>query len=392
MGINLDIGGRVRKFSSIEHTAGSYNLLSLENRHERLSINIAKKYLDQQELLATQPLPSPIFLIVNDQNVLSKIVSRSDTLAQAANKAFPQASASEFYMEMFNFSDGCHVSICRKDVVDDIVAWYANNGIDIVGFSLGNNLISQLSGIHTGDQVSSSNCQAVFHQGDISNIDLSEKVIGSSNEINGLSIDSDVTLGLCSSLSLLRSTSTVYNNFHDINTQYQSAVRSKQIGRQILKVGLLTALIILAVNFFTFEYFRSESSRLASEIELLTTSSNSFEQLQKEIDEKEQIIHQINSNRSSKASWYIDQVGSTVPKGVVLSSVSYQPIQGKLQENKLIEFREQSIDISGKILRTGKYESWLKKLEKLPWVTSVHILNYGVPKNSEVEFDIRLLL
>jgi len=159
-------------FCGVEHTIiddkEQLNVLLLRKNNNEFKIesnfnshNIADL---KNQLKATQHL----FLIINNQDVLTKQIEGIHETHIAVSKAFPNLKLDDFYYEVLSSNEDTFVAICRKDRVDTLIKQYNRHNFNIINFSLGSLIVSQLKSIINDSIVNTSNSIVTFNDKEIS--------------------------------------------------------------------------------------------------------------------------------------------------------------------------------------------------------------------------------
>ena len=125
------------QYSAIEHAEqDSYNYLRLAKKKQELVVSARKKATSFQEFLPQLKGLKHVFLIVNDEQVLSKNIegNEKDSLS-VARTAFPNITLSDFYFQVYTTAYNSFISIVRKEYVAKIIKSYENAGISVINCS-----------------------------------------------------------------------------------------------------------------------------------------------------------------------------------------------------------------------------------------------------------------
>jgi len=253
----LTYGKFGKLFCSIEHTTidGQEKLNGLllkktadefliENSFESNAITNLSEQLDKGQHL---------FLVINNAQVLSKILTGNLDPEKSLAKAYPNLNAQDFYYETYKTPETTFIAICRKDVVDTIINTYTQSDYAIIGFSLGNLIVSQLNSLHTETvlQTSTSTIEYQSHQITAINSHQTNKLVD--YNINGLKITNRTVLPLAGIISYYTQQSTTKTNFTEISEQLTTNFNQKRIFDVGLKsvLGTIFALLLLSFLFFT---------------------------------------------------------------------------------------------------------------------------------------------
>jgi Tfp pilus assembly protein PilN len=77
---------------------------------------------------------------------------------------------------------------------------------------------------------------------------------------------------------------------------------------------------------------------------------------------------------------------------MLLSALSYQPLEKEIKEDEEIVFTPQTITVSGKILNNKDFTNWIETIEHHTWVDKVTITHFGKNETDESVFTVKLKL
>ena len=378
-------------FCAIEHT-------SIKNKEQLngLLLKKRKNAFETDKSITTESIvklkenlknQQHLFLIINTEKVLSKMLNGIYGSPKALSNAFPNLDIKDFYFEVFTSSENTFISICRRDYINELLQEYENNRLNVIGFSLGNLVSSHLAGIAQESSIKSPNGIISFSNQNINDIVYSNNIDSTSYSINGLEINNRFVLSLAGIISYYTNQNKTLSNFSD--TVHHLAINFKQ--KRIFDIGIKTSLsvvfVLLLTSFMLFSNYSTKINTLTAELELNKSYKTSLLKLSEQVNKKERIVTNF-SMTSSKASWFLDQLGSSLPNSILLSEIQFQPILKKIKEDAEILIKENEILIQGTSNNSGDYSNWISTLEQQEWIENVTIQEYGIGKKSITEFEI----
>lgn len=114
-------------YSAIEHTNDSKNkemfsFLQLIKKRKELLVKSRGSYFDNESLVTCLKQLKHVFVVINNQQVLSKEESfTKDTPELITQRAFPNIALTDFYYEVYSNENKSFISVCRKQYVDDLI-------------------------------------------------------------------------------------------------------------------------------------------------------------------------------------------------------------------------------------------------------------------------------
>jgi hypothetical protein len=376
------------QYSAIEHAEqDSYNYLRLAKKKQELVVSARKKATSFQEFLPQLKGLKHVFLIVNDEQVLSKNIegNEKDSLS-VARTAFPNITLSDFYFQVYTTAYNSFISIARKEYVAEIIKSYENAGISVIDFSLGNLAIQNLTGVLSQSEIFSSNAQLFFKSNELQEI---KKLQVQTNKyvINAITITSDEVLLLGGIVGYYTNTAS-----SSIRNNLQQVYKQKRFFDLGLKFSLGFLLTILFINFLLFSTYRNEISNLSFSLQLSETYKNQLNSLQSNRDKKRELVKSISSNATSNLSEYIDEIAISAPSTTLLVGFNYQPIKSSIKRDKQIVFDKNSIIIKGTSKKNSSFSDWIAALQKKDWIEKATIIHYGNGKKKTSDASFKFLI
>jgi len=363
------------------------NVLRLKKEKKELVIDSTQQYDSFESLKEELTKQVPVFLIINNEQILSKKIEGTLETEKAIVNAFPNLKIDDFYCEVLHGHTDTFVSICRKEYIDSIIDDYQKDNYNIIGFSLGNLIASQLCGFVKDTTLQTSTSSISFNGETITEITNSDEVYSGTYDINGLQITPNNVLPLAGILSYYTGQKKTLSNFDTITNNLNDDFKQKLIFDVGLKVGLATVFVLLLVSFLFFSNYTSSIDQLTAELEVNKTHKNTLLKLTDEVQRKEQLVTNF-SLASSKVSWYLDQVGMTIPNAVLLTEIQFQPLLKNIKNQEEIIIQDQEIVIKGKSSNNNDFLKWINELEQLTWIEKVAIQGYGTGKKTINEFEL----
>lgn len=376
------------QYSAIEHAEqDSYHYLQLTKKKQELVVSARKKATSFQEFSPQLKGLKHVFLIVNDEQVLSKKIeaNEKDSLS-IARTAFPNITLSDFYFQVYTTAYNSFISIARKEYVAKIIKSYENAGISIIDFSLGNLAIQNLTGVISQSEIFSSNAQLFFKSNELQEI---KKLQVETNKylVNAIVITNDEVLLLGGIIGYYTNTAS-----SPISINLQQIYKQKRFFDLGLKFSLGFLFTILFINFLLFSAYRNEIRNLSFSMQLSETYKNQLNSLQSNKDKKRELVKSIGSSATFNLSEYIDEIAISAPSTTLLVGFNFQPIKGAIKHDKQIVFDQNSIVIRGTSKNNSSFSDWIAALQKKDWIEKATIIQYGNAKKKTSEASFEFLI
>lgn len=383
-------------FCGIEHSYDEHNdiiyvsLLKHNKNELKLENNFSSKSVE--EISKKLKKNQHAYLILNNSQVLSKkINSENKTIQKLVYRAFPNINLDEFYCEILSQSNDHYISICRKDYIDKLIIDYERNKVFIIGFSIGSNSISVLKDFSNHNQIKTSNSTVYLNNKRIKDI-IQEFSKPDVYNINSLDIQSKYILSFSGALYSVVKTQFTNSNYDNkieiINENYLQ----KQFFNQFLKIGGTTILFALLINFFVFNFYFDEVNKLNQVTEINKSTKEKIVSLNEIVLKKQKMVEDLLKSRSSKSSFFLNEIVKELPKSILLSEINYQPLEKRIKKNRFIEVNNQVIILSGTTNENSNFSNWIYLLEKKNWINSISIIKFGNSTKQTSEFTIKINL
>ena len=381
-----------KKFCAVEHVSVNsqeqiHGLLLIKKKKE-LVIDSSFEADTLVEIDGHIPSKQHLFLVINTNKVLFKNLDEVLEPLKSVQKAFPNLKLDDFYYETFTTIHKTFVAICRKEDVNTMLDSYKEKQFSVVGFSLGNLSISSLENFVNMKEINTSNAAIQFDDQKVLAITFSHSEKQNLN-INGLEVTNTSVLSLAGILTYYTNQSKTTSNFNELIHELHLKFKQQHIFNLGLKISLATIFVLLLFSFLLLTNYTSKIEDLTTTLTINKTQKASLLKLTKEVQKKEKLIQDF-SLASSKASWYLDQIGESVPPAINLSEIQWQPLSKSIKDDKIIETEQQNLVIKGATNSGDDFSQWLSLLEQLDWVDKVAINAYGSGKKTNTSFELEI--
>jgi Tfp pilus assembly protein PilN len=138
--------------------------------------------------------------------------------------------------------------------------------------------------------------------------------------------------------------------------------------------------------------YEGKVNNLKESIQLYRNQFQKVKELQIEVDKKKNSIENLSKKSNSTVSFFLDKLGESIPKSILLKDIQFQPLLLKIKKDKKAIFDQNKMVISGTSSNGNEFTKWLQFLEAKPWVKSTSIIDYGIGKTTKTSFLIHLEL
>ncbi|WP_164030252.1 hypothetical protein [Spongiivirga citrea] len=343
-----------------------------------------------EQLANKLPKKQHAFLTINTKQVLTKTIPKSGTISALLNEAFPNIAIDHFYYSFCEGATTTFISICRKEIVNDLVSSYQKEGIKVVQILLGPIGIKELTPFISGNLISNG-FKTTIEDNDIKNIEKSESSEDFNYHINGLDISSQSLLAFSGALQSVLRKENANSNLVDRNNQVKTDYLQDRFFFVFSRVAIALLLGSLLINFFLFSYYFDGVNTLQQQAQTNTTNSGKLLELNEKVKRKQQLSENLLNAASSKSSKQIDEIITILPAAVVLEEINYQPLLRAIKNDSAINVKANEIFISGTTANKESFTAWVAMLESLNWIKSVLTSSYE-EGNRTANFELILTI
>lgn len=381
---------------AVEHTVNNnveaFNLLKLKKEKKELKIIENKQLESLNSVFLNLKKQQHIFLIINNQQVLFKeLKGKFKTDISVIKSAFPSIKISDFYYQIASTTQKHFIAICRKSYVESVINKYQKNKISVIGFSLHNLSILELSPFIEQESITTSNAEIKLNNDLIESVQKKE-VSTKNYYINNLELSNDFVLPLAGVLSYYLNTNQVNGN----DTIYKNTLNQHYLNKRFfllgVKGGLSVLFLILFTNFIVFSSLHKKASNLNNEVLIKSNQKNTLSKIKNRVDKKTKLVNGIYSISESNISWILNTIGQSVPNKIQLTKLEFQPIKNSIKEGKEIIVLNNKIKVKGISKSNDLFTNWISSLELKKWIEKVVVLNYGKGKTSISSFEFEITI
>lgn len=334
----------------------------------------------------------PLYLVINTNQVIQKEIVETDSSDEKLlHKAFPNLAWNEFYYEIWRLKRKSIIAISRKNYVDDLLSSYNKQGFSVAGISLGVCSIAEIIKYSEKNELST-NHQIISWSEETQVITTSAVDKYLSYNINGLNIQNSHLLAFTGILRLLLNNTMTSGNLIDYNHQLYDNYNQKSFFSKGFKIMVGIILAILVINFFAFNHFFTKAQETSESLSLSKSSLDAINKTKERIKTKEQKVKNVVVLTSSQSSIVINEITTRIPQSILLTELTYYPLEKKIKAEEPIVTQEKTITLSGTTLDNNAFTHWIEEIERLKRIDHVVITHFGKNERNETEFSIKLTL
>ncbi len=381
-------------FVAIEHACSEakehFHGLFLKKKKNEFIIANHKTTTALDSILDDIPKLTPVFITINNQHTLQKVAHQHfSSTKDAVNFCFPALEQDAFYITVAPVGASTLVTLCRKEIVSEIIAFYQSKNITLLSISLGNSNIYTLVPHLNTKSFYTSNFKIDI---DSQHTKLTEIAPPQTSYLlNGLTLSNQYLLSLASLLTLYVKPEH-RSNFAPLNAQLLKTFIHNRIYYYGLRTSIAFIFCLLLINSFLFITYQKKTNQLRQDLFLMQKDQSSRDLLKERLQDHKNLVTNLTENANSKVSYFLDEIGISVPKSVILNTLYYQLPLKKIKNDKKIEIDSNKIIISGTVNNSDDFTPWIRELSALSWIKSSRVIDYGTGKEKFISFSIELIL
>jgi hypothetical protein len=153
---------------------------------------------------------------------------------------------------------------------------------------------------------------------------------------------------------------------------------------EFLGIGALVILFFgLVINYFLFDYYHKKYNQISGEYSLNETLIRKLDQKQDELAGAEELMLKVGLEGQTRFAWFADRLVQLMPSGIILTRLSIQPPDGKLQQGYEMEVKENTIIIEGQTTETLNVHRWVQHIKREEWVEDVEFTSFSQGESKE---------
>nr|WP_299067244.1 hypothetical protein [uncultured Allomuricauda sp.] len=334
----------------------------------------------------------PIYLIYNTDSVVTKHTTSNFEDRAAVEQVFPGLNFENFFYQISKLKDLSYISVVKKQDVENYLAQLKKMKFNVGGFSLGPCSLSTIMDYLKNDFIFTNTDKVVLNGVSDANLSISRKKDSSVStyNINGLSVKNTEIMPFSGVLSFLTSSTTVASNFGDVALNLQSEFANSRTFGILLRSSLGFILLLLLSNFLLFSFYFDRVQLSKENLAFENENKKNLIAVRDRVTEKEKKVDAVLSLSNSRTSFYLDKLGVSVPKSILLTELLYQPLTKPMQESKPIQLDENRILVMGTSISSEDFSSWITHLEAIEWIGSVETMDYDYKNKNTSNFKIKI--
>ncbi|AXP80813.1 hypothetical protein CJ739_1727 [Mariniflexile rhizosphaerae] len=390
----LEYGNR---FCGVEH--GSHNgqeaFYATVLKKDRKSVSVVDFFdsADFEGMVSKLNKKQPVFLVVNNDSVLTKHIESSQTEAsKLMHNAFPNINPEDFFYEIVSQGSSHLLSICRKAYVEGLVLDYKGHGFSVIGISLGNGLVTGIAPFLDSTSIMTSNACLTMNMGAVASIEKKNIEDTVTYDVNGLRANNFQLLSMAAALDIVLERFRPLSNFGILKLSLKNDYKQARFFAVFVRFGLLFILCGLLINFFVFNHYFETVNALQQTSQINQTTKSSLLELSERVNKSQKMVDDMLKGSASKSSFYVDAIVRGLPSSILLTELDYQPLLKRIKSGQSVVIDNNTLLVSGESNDSASFSEWIADMEDIDWIQKVEIINYGDASSSVASFSLKLMM
>jgi hypothetical protein len=362
------------------------NLLSSGNCE---SLDAFEKIIKKQKI--------PFVIGLNGKGlVFKKVVTpeRGINYDVLLNENYPTLNISDFYIQLYRqVNCDAYVNLFRKEQIDTILNLFKEKNIIPATVFLGYGFVADAIPLTTlFNSIKTNNSIIEFSNSCIENIRLMD--INDADEgrisVEGIELNKKNTFSFSLCFAYLLNTENCYNYNPELE-KFKLTHRQNAILKIMAYIVIGVAFTVCLINFFFFTYYFNKSKELDSRLHLYEGKYEKITDLINKYESQKNIISESGLLDQMKSSKYADKIASTIPKEVVLSDwVIGKQIKG--EDDSLVKFKQNAIEIKGWCNKSLIVNEWVNILKSQNFIKDVNLLKFSYNnEGQQPNFELNII-
>lgn len=329
-------------------------------------------------------------ITVNTKQVLSKTLEHGQNIStqEQFNAILPTEKSEKFYIQQINGAQATtHVSIVRKNGVDEIVECLRANKIFPEAIFIGPNILGSLLPLIEQKLICTTSHLHKIDQQLITHFELNEQPLSQVSLFDRL-IDSSEVLSVSAALLSLFPSQQIESISYDNEAEIAASKKFSHWTEKLAKSAAVLLLCILLVNFLVFTQQRSQHAELIAENSMYEDQITVLKAYNLQHEERVLLLKENPWLSTSKTSFFCDRIMAVKPLEIEVLEANLFPIN---DEDELTFFNDQIV-IVGKTDNSRFLNNWIKKIRNYDWVNAVEVTSLQENRDGNGEFELRLKL
>lgn len=381
---NLHVVGFIKK-----ENEEIFNVLTIRKKGTKINIVSQNSFETFDTLVENIDTRLPLLLVIDGKGILSKQISFSSEVDVNWQKNIDYNSIffTSLKTEKSNF-----ISFCRKNIVEDTLLKFQNNGFQIIDIYIGSFLSALLNSSINTDKVLSSDLLLEFDNNTLISFTKQTEPIRAINyTIEKEEIISSVFLPLYGTLIHF------FLHSKEVSKTQNEVLNSEEIiykkAFNIFGAGMLVSFFIaLLTSYLLINHYGSKNAALNLKNVYSNQSYQMIIDLEKQKKNKEDILIESGFLSSKFLTFYTYEIVKAIPKDIALIEINVTPLDKEIKTNQKVSFQPKTIIVKGETFNESSFNNWIESLKKMNWLQHFEILSLKKDKKNKSQFEVKITI
>lgn len=323
-----------------------------------------------EELVKKAGKGTPYVIHLTGFGVLARIAENAPNYKEGL---LVNGGEDDFYFSCYELKSTVGVSFIRRSLIDSFLETLGAQKVFIWGIHTGPVPLLQLAGENGSLQL---DYLIETSNGDIRKLERNTGEVKRFGTAGGF-FNTDAAYVH----SIARLTFEPNENYHQgFSEERQQQTRNDfKEYTQFVRIGvgiLVFFLTTLTGNYFYVNHLNDVAAQLEADISGYGENLALTDRLEQEKQRKLVLVENSGIQSSKYVSFYLDEIGSSVPASIQLSSLETFPLTEPLKPKRKVELNIHHITITGFSGNSKVLDDWMEALERKKWINSVELINY----------------
>jgi hypothetical protein len=366
-----------------------YRFCKIEIQGKELNIQEKRIFNRIEDLISALDKKIPLAICFTGKSILTKSVEDKSQTDISFEHLFPGVNSDDFYQQMYHAIDGKWLSICRKDILNNILGVFKTNSFDVLTVSLGaftvSHVIHQLNA-YDGEIIF--NGYKLFFDKDYNLKSYNYRIDSLTSfkiKIGITEIEESYLISYAIAYQLamqhLLELIVVSNDFS--SNRLDEYIAIQKLKTQML-AGLFGVFIILFINMVVFQWLDKQNQSLAYSVGQQSSSIELGNKLLKENEAQKKKLKQLGWSKGYNFALLIDDINRNLPLEIKIIRLTVNPLEKKEDETAY----KPGIVISAKAKHVRHINKFIEDIKLESWVKSVYLDKLTSSEDSLQNFEI----
>ena len=340
----------------------------------------------------------PIVVVINGKGVILKKINLSENnelgFVEIIKQNLPAINPTDFFIQLFKQNDfSAFISLCRKELVNDIVIELKNKKYNIAKILIGAPSIIGLQPLWGNfNSIQSSQHQIELTNGVVDSIATKTENIKHLIKIDNISFLPEYSLGFAGGLSYLMQRRIAQSENSEI-LQIESNHTEKNKFNFLALVVIAIAFVLAITNAGFYSSYFDKNNKLETQLSVYQGKYEQINKLLSDYQNKKGLIENAGVLNKNKLSEYADKIAKTIPDEVVLTEIYFNPKLDKDEsEDSLITFQTKQLVIKGNCNKSLIINEWVNVLKMQKFIKEVSLEKFSYNKEGFLpNYEIKLI-